>query len=51
MITSLHHLTPRPPLGWNSYDSFGCFINEGARGGAGRSIVERGGNCVRKGMT
>jgi hypothetical protein len=25
---NLHHLTPRPPLGWNSYDSFGCFINE-----------------------
>jgi len=23
-----HRLTPRPPLGWNSYDSFGCFINE-----------------------
>jgi hypothetical protein len=28
MSNSLHHLTPRPPLGWNSYDSFGCFINE-----------------------
>jgi hypothetical protein len=28
MKTSLHRLTPRPPLGWNSYDSFGCFINE-----------------------
>lgn len=25
---NLHRLTPRPPLGWNSYDSFGCFINE-----------------------
>ncbi|MHC4884389.1 MAG: glycoside hydrolase family 27 protein [Planctomycetota bacterium] len=24
---SLRHLTPSPPLGWNSYDSFGCFIN------------------------
>ena len=23
-----HRLTPRPPMGWNSYDSFGCFINE-----------------------
>ncbi|OPZ82186.1 MAG: Alpha-galactosidase A precursor [bacterium ADurb.Bin429] len=28
MPESLHHLTPRPPMGWNSYDSFGCFINE-----------------------
>jgi alpha-galactosidase len=28
MSANLHHLTPRPPLGWNSYDSFGCFINE-----------------------
>ncbi|HOS44055.1 MAG TPA: glycoside hydrolase family 27 protein [Armatimonadota bacterium] len=28
MSQSLHRLTPRPPLGWNSYDSFGCFINE-----------------------
>jgi alpha-galactosidase len=28
MKASLHRLTPRPPLGWNSYDSFGCFINE-----------------------
>jgi hypothetical protein len=28
MSNSLHHLTPRPPMGWNSYDSFGCFINE-----------------------
>jgi alpha-galactosidase len=27
-VTSLHQLTPRPPMGWNSYDSFGCFINE-----------------------
>ncbi len=27
MSSSLHRLTPRPPLGWNSYDSFGCFIN------------------------
>lgn len=25
---SQHRLTPRPPMGWNSYDSFGCFINE-----------------------
>jgi beta-xylosidase len=25
---SLHRLTPTPPRGWNSYDSFGCFINE-----------------------
>jgi hypothetical protein len=28
MSVDLHRLTPRPPLGWNSYDSFGCFINE-----------------------
>lgn len=28
MINNLHLLTPRPPMGWNSYDSFGCFINE-----------------------
>ena len=28
MTLNLHRLTPRPPLGWNSYDSFGCFINE-----------------------
>jgi len=28
MTSSLPRLTPRPPLGWNSYDSFGCFINE-----------------------
>lgn len=28
MSKNLHSLTPRPPLGWNSYDSFGCFINE-----------------------
>jgi hypothetical protein len=28
MTTDLHRLTPTPPLGWNSYDSFGCFINE-----------------------
>lgn len=27
-MSALHRLTPRPPLGWNSYDSFGCFINE-----------------------
>jgi alpha-galactosidase len=27
-MLSLHRLTPHPPLGWNSYDSFGCFINE-----------------------
>ncbi|MHC4887620.1 MAG: glycoside hydrolase family 27 protein, partial [Planctomycetota bacterium] len=28
MSVNLHQLTPRPPMGWNSYDSFGCFINE-----------------------
>lgn len=28
MSINLHKLTPRPPMGWNSYDSFGCFINE-----------------------
>ena len=28
MNHDLHRLTPTPPLGWNSYDSFGCFINE-----------------------
>jgi len=28
MNQNLHRLTPRPPLGWNSYDSFGCFITE-----------------------
>lgn len=28
MSANLHSLTPTPPLGWNSYDSFGCFINE-----------------------
>jgi hypothetical protein len=26
--TPQHALTPRPPLGWNSYDSFAGFINE-----------------------
>lgn len=28
MSQNLHRLPPRPPMGWNSYDSFGCFINE-----------------------
>jgi alpha-galactosidase len=28
MMSAQHRLTPRPPLGWNSYDSFGCFITE-----------------------
>lgn len=28
MESTLHNLTPRPPLGWNSYDSFGAFVNE-----------------------
>lgn len=28
MSRALHGLTPRPPMGWNSYDSFGCFVNE-----------------------
>lgn len=28
MSRNLHALTPCPPKGWNSYDSFGCFINE-----------------------
>ncbi len=27
-MSAQHRLTPRPPLGWNSYDSFGCFITE-----------------------
>jgi alpha-galactosidase len=26
--TRQHQLTPQPPRGWNSYDSFGCFVNE-----------------------
>lgn len=28
MSKNIHSLTPYPPMGWNSYDSFGCFINE-----------------------
>ncbi len=41
MTTSLHRLTPRPPLGWNSYDSFGCFINEGRALENLRVFIER----------
>jgi alpha-galactosidase len=28
MSKNIHSLTPYPPMGWNSYDSFGCFVNE-----------------------
>ncbi len=28
MSNKLEELTPTPPMGWNSYDSFGCCINE-----------------------
>ncbi len=27
-MSPLLNLTPRPPLGWNSFDSFGCKLNE-----------------------
>ena len=30
MNHDFHRLAPTPPLGWNSYDSFGCFINASA---------------------
>lgn len=41
MSTPLHRLTPTPPLGWNSYDSFGCFINERRALANLRVFVER----------
>ncbi len=27
-MNRLERLTPTPPMGWNSFDSFGCYINE-----------------------
>ncbi len=27
-LTNIHRLTPRPPLGWNSFDSYGLHIGE-----------------------
>ncbi len=26
----MHHKTPTPPMGWNSFDSYGCYIDETA---------------------
>jgi alpha-galactosidase len=27
-MSKLHELTPTPPMGWNSFDSYGCVANE-----------------------
>ena len=33
---NLHRLTPRPSMGWNGDDSFGCFVNEKRVAGTAR---------------